>query len=389
MKHLQTNPIRVLIVDDSALMRSLLGKIINRQPDMVAVGAACDAAVARAMIRTLNPDVLTLDVEMPGLSGLDFLEKLMRLRPMPVVMVSTTTQQGAEASLRALALGAVDFVAKPKADVLLGLEASADELVEKIHAAAMARVRKFVPPKPIGTKQAAVKPAMLGSTEMLVVIGASTGGPEAIQVVLQQLPPDAPAILITQHMPPGFTHSFARRLDSLCSIRVKEAVAGEQVQRGHAYIAPGGRHLLVEKKGTAVFTALSDAAPVHRHRPSVEMLFHSAARCAGPGVIGVMLTGMGNDGATAMLELQQAGAFTVAQDEASCVVFGMPGQAIAAGGVDEVLPLERIAARVLERVRYTGLSRLRSAPVVAPRVVRSTSRPDAAKPQFLRRSADE
>ncbi len=350
---------KVLIVDDSALIRSLLTEIINRQPDMVAVGAAPDPIAAREMIRNLNPDVLTLDVEMPRMDGIEFLEKLMRLRPMPVVMVSTMTQEGAETTLRALELGAVDFVAKPKLDVKRGMEAGAGELLEKIRLAAAARVRKAA----VGPQAAAARPIQpLGSragTEKLVIIGASTGGTEAIKAVLVPMPPDAPGILITQHMPAGFTRSFAERLDSLCKIKVKEAEDGERVLPGHAYIAPGDHHLLVKKSGANYVTQLSDAEPVNRHRPSVEVLFKSAAQCVGANAIGIMLTGMGKDGATAMMDMKRAGSYNIAQDEASCVVFGMPKEAIAAGGVDEVLPLTGIAGRVFALLRESGAVRHR------------------------------
>jgi two-component system, chemotaxis family, protein-glutamate methylesterase/glutaminase len=343
----------VLIVDDSALIRSLLTEIINREPGMVVVGAAPDPIVARDMIRNLNPDVLTLDVEMPRMDGIDFLEKLMRLRPMPVVMVSTMTQQGADTTLRALELGAVDFVAKPKLDVSKGMQAGAPELIEKIRLAASARVRR--PAAATASRPAPV--LALGSrasTEKLIIIGSSTGGTEAIKEVLLPMPPDAPGILITQHMPPGFTKSFAQRLDSLCKISVKEAADGERILPGHAYIAPGDFHLLVRKSGANYVTALSHDEPVNRHRPSVEVLFRSAAQCVGANAIGIMLTGMGKDGAAAMLEMKRAGAFNVAQDEATCVVFGMPKEAIAAGGVDEVLPLGGISARVLGALRGGG-----------------------------------
>lgn len=350
---------KVLIVDDSALIRSLLTEIINRQPDMVAVGAAPDPIAAREMIRTLNPDVLTLDVEMPRMDGIDFLEKLMRLRPMPVVMVSTMTQEGAETTLRALELGAVDFVAKPKLDVKKGIEAGAGELIEKVRLAASARVRKMASHAAVDSPKPVLALGSRASTEKLIIIGSSTGGTEAIKQVLLPMPPDAPGILITQHMPAGFTKSFAQRLDSLCKIRVKEAEDGERVLPGHAYIAPGDHHLLVKKSGANYVTALSDDEPVNRHRPSVEVLFLSAARCVGANALGIMLTGMGKDGATAMLEMKRAGAHNIAQDESSCVVFGMPKEAIAAGGVDEVLPLGGIAGRVLALLREAGTVRHR------------------------------
>jgi two-component system chemotaxis response regulator CheB len=262
-------------------------------------------------------------------------------------------------TLRALELGAVDFVAKPKLDVARGMEGAAREIVDKVRLAAAARVR---PAAPAGAHPAPRQLAALGtraSTEKLIIIGASTGGTEAIKEVLLPMPPDAPGILITQHMPAGFTKSFAQRLDGLCKIRVKEAEDGERVLPGHAYIAPGERHLLVRRSGANYVTALSDEPPVNRHRPSVEVLFKSAAQCVGGNAIGVMLTGMGKDGATAMLEMKRAGASNIAQDEASCVVFGMPKEAIAAGGVDEVLPLHAIAERVLALVREGGAVRHR------------------------------
>jgi two-component system chemotaxis response regulator CheB len=345
----------VLIVDDSALIRSLLTEVVNRQPDMIAVGAAPDPIVAREMIRNLNPDVLTLDVEMPRMDGIEFLEKLMRLRPMPVVMVSTMTEKGAQVTMRALELGAVDFVAKPKLDVARGLQDAATEIADKIRLAATARIRA----RPVPGAATAVRPlAALGprtGTEKLLIIGASTGGTEAIKEVLLPMPPDAPGILITQHMPAGFTRSFADRLNTLCRIRVKEAEHGERVLPGHAYIAPGDRHLLVRRSGANYMVELSDAEPVNRHRPSVEVLFRSAAQCVGANAIGVMLTGMGKDGASGMLDMKRAGAVNIAQNEATCVVFGMPKEAIAAGGVDEVLPLGSIAERVLALLRGSGV----------------------------------
>ncbi|HXC37385.1 MAG TPA: chemotaxis response regulator protein-glutamate methylesterase [Burkholderiales bacterium] len=347
-------PTRVLIVDDSALVRRLLTDLVNRERDMVAVGAAADPYAAREMIRTHNPDVLTLDVEMPRMDGIEFLEKLMRLHPMPVVMVSTMTEKGAEVSLRALELGAVECVAKPKLDVVRGIEAAGSDIADKIRMAAAARIR------PRGHSPQAPSPRPLAAfgqragTEKLFIVGASTGGTEAIKNVLLPLPPDAPGVLITQHMPAGFTKSFAERLDGLCRIRVKEAEDGERVLPGHAYIAPGDRHLLVKRSGANYVTALSDAPPVNRHRPSVELLFRSAAECVGANAIGIMLTGMGRDGAAAMLEMKRAGAVNIAQDEATCVVFGMPKEAIAAGAVDEVLPVGAIAERVLALARRGG-----------------------------------
>jgi two-component system chemotaxis response regulator CheB len=348
--------IRVLIVDDSALVRNLLTEIVNREPDMEAVGAAPDPLAAREMIRALNPDVLTLDVEMPKMDGLDFLERLMRLRPMPVVMVSTLTERGAEVTMRALELGAVDFVAKPRIGIASGMQELARDITDRIRAAAQAKLhrRTGAPPAPGGTVKARPASYSRVSTEKLIAIGASTGGTEAIREVLTRLPADSPAVLITQHMPPGFTRSFAQRLDALSRITVSEAEDGERVLPGHAYVAPGGRHMRLARSGSNYVVALDDGEPVNRHRPSVEVLFRSVAVNAGPNALGVMLTGMGKDGAAAMLEMKRAGAFTIAQDEASCVVFGMPREAIALGAVDEVLPVTRIAERLQSRLAETG-----------------------------------
>lgn len=351
---------RVVVVDDSALVRSLLTEIINRQRDMECVGAAADPFVAREMIRNLNPDVITLDVEMPRMDGIDFLSRLMRLRPMPVVMVSTLTERGADVTLKALELGAIDFVAKPKIGVANGLQMLAQDITDKIRVAAKARISKpILSGTPVGQTSVPsthVTLASVGrlSTEKIIFIGASTGGTEATREVLMALPSDSPAVVITQHMPPGFTTSYAKRLDGLCKIRVKEAVDGERILPGHAYIAPGGLHLSVEKSGANYVARVADGDPVNRHKPSVEVLFKSAARCVGPNAVAIMLTGMGADGAKAMRELRDAGAHCVAQDEATCVVFGMPREAIAAGAVHEVLPLPKVAGHVLDHLRSTA-----------------------------------
>jgi len=351
---------KVVVVDDSALVRSILTEIINRQTDMECIGAASDPLVAREMIRNLNPDVITLDVEMPRMDGLDFLSRLMRLRPMPVVMVSTLTERGAEVTLKALELGAIDFVAKPKIGVADGIRLLAQDITDKIRIASKAHIRRAPPPAPAGaTATAAPKPvtmASLGraSTEKIIFIGASTGGTEATKDVLINLPADSPAVVITQHMPPGFTRSYAARLDGLCKIRVKEAQDGERILPGHGYIAPGGLHLTVERSGANYIARVQDGDPINRHKPSVEALFLSAAKVVGPNAIGIMLTGMGADGARAMKVMKDAGAYNYCQDEASCVVFGMPREAIAAGAADEVLPLNQIAAKVLERLRATS-----------------------------------
>ncbi|HEX7635402.1 MAG TPA: chemotaxis response regulator protein-glutamate methylesterase [Noviherbaspirillum sp.] len=353
---------KVLIVDDSALIRSIMNEIISKQPDMEVVGVAPDPIVARELIKRTNPDVLTLDVEMPRMDGLDFLEKLMRLRPMPVVMVSSLTEQGSEITLRALELGAVDFVTKPKLSIQSGMMEYAELITDKIRAAAKARIKPRTPLGGAGTGSGTVLPLIsnpLTSSEKLIIIGASTGGTEAIKDFLMQMPSDCPGILITQHMPEGFTRSFARRLDSLCKITVQEAAGGERVLPGHAFIAPGHSHLLLARSGANYVTQLDQGPPVNRHRPSVDVLFNSAARCAGKNAVGVILTGMGKDGAAGMLEMKNAGAYNFAQDEASCVVFGMPREAIAVGATHEVGPLNALPKMVLEYLAAQGSRALR------------------------------
>lgn len=350
--------IRVIVVDDSALVRSLLSEIINRQRDMECIGTANDPLVAREMIRELNPDVITLDVEMPRMDGIDFLGRLMRLRPMPVVMISTLTERGAEVTMKALELGAIDFVAKPRVGLASGLNDLAAQIVDKIRVAAVAQVRRAPvrdagPAGGGGAHAPAPASALLGrlSTEKLICIGASTGGTEAIKEVLVQMPADSPAIVITQHMPPGFTTSFAARLNGLCQITVKEAVNGERILPGHAYIAPGGTQFHVARSGANYVAVVDDGPPVNRHKPSVEVLFKSAAAVVGRNAFGIMLTGMGNDGAAAMREMKDAGSYNYVQDEATCIVFGMPREAIAHGAADEVLPLGQIAPALITRLR--------------------------------------
>ncbi|HBA90145.1 MAG TPA: chemotaxis response regulator protein-glutamate methylesterase [Geobacter sp.] len=349
-------PIKVLIIDDSALVRSLLSEIINREPDLEVVGTAPDPLVAREKIKALNPDVLTLDVEMPKMDGLAFLEKLMRLRPMPVVMVSSLTEKSSAVTLRALELGAFDFVTKPKIDIQSGLLEYAQELTGKIRCARQSWPRKGAkkapPAEPAEGKLTAdaVLPSHhqhFSTTEKVIAVGASTGGTEALKSFLAALPPDCPAILITQHMPETFTRTFAARLNGLCRLAVKEAEHGERVLPGHAYIAPGNRHMMLARSGANYTIAIGDGPPVSRHRPSVDVLFRSAANCAAENCLGIIMTGMGDDGAAGMLELHRAGARTVAQDEESCVVFGMPREAIARGGVDEVVPLAEISTRLI------------------------------------------
>jgi two-component system chemotaxis response regulator CheB len=350
---MQKRKLKVLVIDDSALIRGVMKEIINRESDMECVGSAPDPLVAREMIKSLNPDVLTLDVEMPKMDGLDFLERLMRLRPMPVLMVSTLTESGSDITFRALELGALDFFSKPKMDIARGMEEYAIEITDKIRAVAQARIRKTVAaPYPQEKFSAdAILPSTarrFSSTEKLIVIGASTGGTEAIKDILSKLPADSPGILVAQHMPENFTKSFADRLDSLCRISVKEATHNERILPGHAYIAPGHSHLLLKRSGAHYLAELNQGPLVNRHRPSVDVLFRSVANIAGANALGIILTGMGKDGVQGLMEMYQAGSHTIAQDEASCVVFGMPKEAIAAGAVCEVLPLQNIARRAMD-----------------------------------------
>lgn len=351
--------IRVVVVDDSALVRSLLADIINRQSDMECVGTANDPLIAREMIRELNPDVITLDIEMPKMDGIEFLGRLMRLRPMPVVMISTLTERGAEVTMRALELGAVDFVSKPRIGLTDGINELASQIVDKVRVAAAAHIRRNLTHGAAPAAQPVVSPGagtLAGrvSTEKLVCIGASTGGTEAIKEVLTRLPADSPGVVITQHMPAGFTTSFAARLNGLCQITVQEAAHGSRILPGHAYIAPGGKQFSIERSGANYICVVQVGEPVNRHMPSVEVLFKSAARCVGRNAYGIMLTGMGNDGAKAMKEMRDAGSYNYAQDEATSVVFGMPREAILHGAADEVLPLTAIAPALLARLAGAG-----------------------------------
>lgn len=351
-KDFEVKKIRVLVVDDSALVRHLLSEIINRQPDMLCVGAANDPLVAREMIRELNPDVLTLDVEMPRMDGLEFLGRLMRLRPMPVVMISTLTDAGAEVTLRALELGAVDFVAKPRVGVAGGLSDLSRLIAEKIRVAATAKIRRVMGLE--DKQKATINPLGRISTEKMIFIGASTGGTEAIREVLTLLPADAPAVVITQHMPAGFTASFAARLHSLCHIAVSEATHGERILPGHAYVAPGGKQFRVARSGANYVAVVEDGPLVNRHKPSVEVLFKSGAEVVGRNAYGIMLTGMGGDGADAMRQMKDAGSYNYVQDEATCVVFGMPREAIAQGAAHEILPIGSIAPALVARLALSS-----------------------------------
>lgn len=353
---IRVEPIKVLVVDDSALVRSLLTEIINSQPDMTLVGAAPDAYVARDMVNRFAPDVITLDIEMPRMDGLAFLEKLMVAKPTPVVMISTLTEIGAEATLRALELGAVDFIPKPKLGVVNGIREYADIILEKIRTAAFVKVKARQRLHAVGqTALPKLASAMaLSGTEKIIAIGASTGGTEAIKELLLQLPAAVPGIVMTQHMPPGFTRSFAERLNRLTALHVVEAKGGERILPGHAYLAPGGHHVVVVRSGADYIVKLSDAEPVHRHRPAVDVMMESVASAGGKNVIGVILTGMGKDGAKGILDIHKQGGYTIAQDEASCVVYGMPKEAVAMGGVDQVVSLDRIGQYILDRLASVG-----------------------------------
>lgn len=352
--------IRVLIVDDSALIRQFLSHLLSQDPNIEVVGVAHDPTGAWKKIEALRPDVLTLDVEMPHMDGLTFLEKLMATTPMPVLMVSSLTEHGCETALRALELGAVDIVTKPKVDIRLGMEELAEELIEKVKAAAVARVRgkayvatpTIVPSVARHALRAA--PPMIKTTDTIVAIGSSTGGTEAVKEVLEALPPNSPPILITQHMPERFTKTWADRMNSLCRISVKEAEDGDSVLPGHALIAPGNYHMTLVRSGARYLVRLNQDPPVNRHRPSVDVTFASVAKHAGGNSVGIILTGMGNDGAAGLLQMKQSGAYTIAQNESTCVVFGMPKEAIQAGAVDAVLPLGDIPNALLRQLREGG-----------------------------------
>ena len=354
--------IKVLIVDDSALVRSLLTDILRADPGIEVVGVASDAHIAREKIKALNPDVLTLDVEMPKMDGITFLKNLMRLRPMPVVMVSSLTERGADVTLDALALGAVDYLSKPKIDLAVTLKDYGDELIDKIRAASKASVRALDPRRAatiatnMTTKAAhstdavlpkAPPPKQLRTTDRIIAIGASTGGTEAIKEVLMRLPPDSPGVVIAQHIPKAFSGPFAKRMNSCCHVTVYEAEDGQQVLAGHAYIAPGDKHLMVVRDGARYVCRLDDGVPVNRHKPSVDVLFRSVAQNAGRNAIGAILTGMGKDGARGLKEMLDAGSRTIAQDEATSVVWGMPRSVAQAGLCAAVLPLDEIAAKVV------------------------------------------
>ncbi|ROP58325.1 two-component system chemotaxis response regulator CheB [Enterobacter sp. BIGb0383] len=338
--------IKVLCVDDSALIRNIMTSIVNQHPDMEMVATALDPLIARDLIKQHNPDVLTLDVEMPRMDGLDFLERLMRLRPMPVIMVSSLTSKGSDITLSALELGAVDFVTKPQMGLQDGMMQYSELIADKIRAAAKAHIRR----RDAQSGQPQIISSPLVGSEKIIAIGASTGGTEAIRHVLMPMPATCPGIVIAQHMPPGFTRSFAERLDKICQISVKEAEDGDRVLPGHAYIAPGGRHMELTRSGANYHVKLNDLPPVNRHRPSVDMLLNSVAKSAGKNAVAAILTGMGHDGARGLLALHQTGARTLAQSEKTCVVYGMPREAVALNAVSEIVDLELIAQTILKSI---------------------------------------
>jgi two-component system, chemotaxis family, protein-glutamate methylesterase/glutaminase len=350
--------IRVLIVDDSSLVRQTLKEIINSDPDLTVIGTAADPFAASEMILQEIPDVITLDVEMPKMDGITFLQKIMSQRPLPVIMCSSLTEKGSETALKALEYGAVDIIQKPRLGTKQFLEESRIRICDAIKAAALARPRSIARIKTIQPKLNAdsviaksMSKAMIQTTEKVVIVGASTGGTEALRVFLEALPQDAPGMVIVQHMPEHFTASFAKRLDDLCRVSVKEAENDDTVIPGRVLIAPGNMHTLLKRSGARYYVEVRQGPLVCRHRPSVDVLFRSAARYAGKNAVGVIMTGMGDDGANGMKEMKEAGAKTIAQDEATCVVFGMPQEAIKRGAVDKVLPLEEIAGEVLRLSR--------------------------------------
>ena len=359
--------IRVLCVDDSALVRQILTELLNSDPGIEVVGTASDAFMARDRIKSLNPDVLTLDVEMPKMDGVTFLKNLMRLRPMPVVMVSSLTEHGAEITLDALAVGAVDYLPKPKIDLAATLADYKADLISKVKAAADARVRAYDP----GVQRMVVQPkfsadavlakvapsAHFRTTDRIIAIGASTGGTEAIKDVITEFPADTPGVVIAQHIPPAFSTAFAKRMNRVCQMTVYEAEDGQQVLPGHVYIAPGDKHLLLVRNGARYECRLDDGPPVNRHKPSVDVLFRSVAQQAGRNAVGAILTGMGKDGALGLKEMLEAGSTTIAQDEATSVVWGMPGEAAAIGAASEILPLQNIAGRILQLARMMDITR--------------------------------
>jgi two-component system chemotaxis response regulator CheB len=347
--------IKTLIVDDSAVVRQVMSEILSSDPHIEVMATAADPFIAAEKIKDEIPDVITLDVEMPRMDGITFLRKIMSQHPIPVVICSSLAEKGSETAIKALEYGAVEIIQKPRMGNSQFLEESKINICDTVKAAAGSRVKKIsgmsydVQPK-LTADAVLAKPAsraMIQTTEKVVVVGASTGGTEALRIFLESFPPDAPGIVIVQHMPEHFTTAFSKRLDSLCRISVKEAENNDTVIRGRALIAPGNYHMLLKRSGARYYVEIKEGPLVCRHRPSVDVLFRSASRYAGKNVVGVIMTGMGDDGAMGMLELKESGAFTIAQDEASCVVFGMPKEAIKKGGVNTVLPLDKIAEKVV------------------------------------------
>lgn len=350
--------IKVLVVDDSALVRQTLCDILNSDPEIEVVGTAADPILAAERLKSVVPDVITLDVEMPRMDGLTFLQKLMSQHPIPVVMCSSLAESGSETALKALEYGAVDIITKPRLGTKQFIEESRVRICDAVKGAAAARLGRLKPArssmKEVSPKYTAdvimEKPntkAMIQTTEKVVVVGASTGGTEALRVFLEMLPEDAPGIVIVQHMPENFTAAFAKRLDSICRVTVKEAQDNDTVVRGRALIAPGNHHALLKRSGARYYVEIKDGPLVSRHRPSVDVLFRSAARYAGRNAVGVIMTGMGDDGARGMKEMFDAGSINIAQDEATCVVFGMPNEAVKHGGVNKIMPLQNIAFEVI------------------------------------------
>ncbi|MBF0240546.1 MAG: chemotaxis response regulator protein-glutamate methylesterase [SAR324 cluster bacterium] len=351
------NKIKVMIIDDSAIVRQTLEQILSSDPEIEVVAMASDPLVAANKLESVIPDVITLDVEMPRMDGITFLQKLMSQHPIPVVMCSSLTDKGSETALRALELGAIDIIHKPRLGTKQFLEEAKIMICDVVKGAAMAKARKISSrasstPQPKLTADAVIARApthsMIQTTEKVVIVGASTGGTEALKVFLEALPEDSPGIVIVQHMPENFTAAFARRLDSLCKVSIKEAENNDSVVRGRALIAPGNKHTLLKRSGARYYVEVKDGPLVTRHRPSVDVLFRSAARYAGKNAVGVIMTGMGDDGAKGMLEMKEMGSYNIAQDEASCVVYGMPKEAVKLGCVDKVLPLESIAREVIK-----------------------------------------
>ncbi len=352
------NPIRVLIVDDSALIRQMLTEMLSSDPEIEVLDAVPDPYVARQKIKQLNPDVITLDIEMPRMDGIEFLRKIMTLRPMPVVMVSSLTQHGADATLHALEIGAIDYVAKPTHDIQAGMEEKRAELISKVKTAASAKIGGHGTVSAEPAKRLTAGPGY-SSTEKIVAIGASTGGVEALTAVLSKMPANSPAILITQHMPASFTSTFAKRLDRVCAIQVSEARDGVRVLPGHAYIAPGDQHLRLARSGANYVCNIGGQDRVSGHCPSVDVLFGSVAECAGANAVGVILTGMGKDGALGMKEMRSAGSRTLGQDENSSVVYGMPRVAFEMGSVEEQVSLSSMAESIVSNCSIDSMINVR------------------------------